>query len=107
MIHTAQIELPFACLDFSGRDTVRLDEIARKLGVSLDTLERLVDDGSLVAVNLARHTGSRRLLRVAVDEYRRFVLTRLTGPARAQFIDALPKETLRELRAEIDARLAA
>lgn len=107
MSHEQQLLLPFACLDFSGRSTVTLQEIAQKLGVSCDTLERQIDDGTLVALDLARHQTSRRLLRVPVDEYRRYVLARLTGPARREFIAHLPTETLREIAREIAARLAA
>lgn len=107
MPHEQQLLLGFACLDFSGRSTVTLQEIATKLGISCDTLERQVDDGTLTALDLARHQTSRRLLRIPVDEYRRYVAARLTGPARRQFLAELPTETLREIAREIAARLAA
>lgn len=102
-----QLRLPFDCLDFPGRATVTLGEIAEKLGGSWQHYSNLVDDGTLVALDLKRHTGSRRVLRVPVDEYRRFVVARLTGPARTEFLAELPRETLREIAACIAARLAA
>ena len=95
------------CLDFPGRSAVSLREMADKLGVSCDLLERLVDDGTLVALDLARRTGTRRLLRVPLDEYRRFAILRLTGSARSEFLAQLPPEALRALAAEIAALLAA
>lgn len=107
MTAPVQLLLPFACLDFSGRSTVTLGEIAQKLGGTVQHYANLVDDGTLVALDLKRHTGSRRMIRIPVDEYRRFVLAKLTSHERQAFIAELPPETLRELAAAIAARLSA
>lgn len=106
-MHATQLQLPFDCLDFPGRATVTLAEIATKLGGSTQHYSNLIDDGTLTALDLTGHTGSRRMLRVPVDEYRRFVLACLTNrEKRADFIGELPQRTLLEIRAEIDRRLA-
>lgn len=101
-----QLSLPFACLDFPGRDTVAVREIAAKLGVTSQHILDHIDAGTLVAVD-TKLVGSRSNRRVPVDEYRRWVIGRLTGPARVQFFAELPRETLRQIAAEVAARLAA
>lgn len=101
-----QLSLPFACLDFPGRDTVKVWEIAAKLGYSHQHIFEHIDAGRLVALDSALVL-SRRNLRVPVDEYRRWVLSLLTGPARRTFFSELPKPVLREIAAEIAAQLAA
>jgi hypothetical protein len=106
-MNAVQLQLPFACLDFPGRATVTLAEIAAKLGGTVQHYFHHIDDGSLVALDLRTHRGSRRMLRVPVDEYRRFVLAKLTSTKRPEFLAELPRETLREIAAEIAARLAA
>lgn len=100
-----QLLLPFASLDFSGREAVTLAEIAAKLGGTSEHYANLVEDGTLVAVDLTRHVGSRRMIRVPIEEYRRFVLSRLTGKRRAEFLDELPTATRRELANEFFASL--
>lgn len=99
-----QLSLPFACLDFPGRDTVAVWEIAAKLGVSRQHVWEHIDSGTLVAVD-TKLVSSRGNLRVPVDEYRRWVLARFTGPARRTFIAELPDATLRQIAAEIAERL--
>jgi CYTH domain-containing protein len=105
MSHSAQIELPFPSLDFSGRAVVMLGEIERKLVVSVDHLANQVTDGSLVALDLKSKGKSRRLIRVPIEEYRRYVMARLTGEGRKEFIAGLPAETLREILKEVQAAL--
>lgn len=102
-----QLHLPFACLDFPGRSTVTLAEIAQKLGGTAQHYINLVEDGTITALDLTRHVGSRRMLRIPIEEYQRYVLSRLTRRDRQNFLAELPPETLRELAAEIAARLAA
>lgn len=97
--------LPFASLDIPGRDVVTLGEIARKLGGSIDHYSNLVDDGTIVACDLARHIGGRRMLRVPIEEYRHFVLSRLTGKRRTEFVRELPLITRREIAAECIAHM--
>lgn len=101
-----QLALPFACLDFPCRDTVKVWEIAAKLGCSCQHIFEHIDAGKLVALDSAL-VSSRRNLRVPVDEYRRWVLSLLTGPARVDFIRELPATTRRQIAAEIAASFAA
>ncbi|MBP8257097.1 MAG: hypothetical protein KAX37_07200 [Opitutaceae bacterium] len=105
MAHHNQLLLPFASLDFAGRDTVTLGEIARKLGGSLDHFANLVEDGTIVACDLTRHIGGRRMVRVPVEEYRRFVLSRMTTTRRTEFLGELPTATRREIAEECLARM--
>lgn len=102
-----QLLLPFASLDFPGRNVVTVAEIADKLGVTIQHVLNLIEDGSLIACDLARHVGSRRMVRVPVEEYRTFILKRLTGATRQEFIAGLPRTTLAQIREEIDRVLAA
>lgn len=95
-----QLLLPFACLDFPGRETVTVWEIAGKLGVTSQHVLDHVDENRLVALD-TKLVASRRNLRVPVDEYRRWVLSLLTGPARRQFLAELPQPVLRDIAAEI------
>lgn len=48
---------------------------------------------------------TRRMLRVPVEEYRNFVVLRLTGPRRTEFIKQLPVSTRLELIEELKASL--
>jgi hypothetical protein len=108
MAYAAQSLLPFLSLDFPGRDTVTTPEIAKKLGISVDHLGNLILDGTITALDLARHKGkSRACYRIAIEEYRKFILSRLTGEKRHEFLRELPEPVLRQLRAEIDRLIAA
>lgn len=107
MPHAQQLLLPFASFDFSDGKPITVGKIAEKLGVTAQHVLNLCEDGTLISCDLGRHVGSRRMLRVPVEEYRNFILTRLSGEARKEFIAALPRSTLSEIRAEIDRVLAA
>jgi hypothetical protein len=98
-------ELPFACLDFSGRATVTVKEIARKTGYTPKHIANLIEAHHIAALNGALKA-SRGAWRVPVDEYRRWVCSILTSTERTAFIAQLPEETLHELQNEIAARLA-
>ena len=103
---TLQLMLPFACLDFPDRSTVTVSEIAGKIGVSCRHVLDHIESGALLAVD-TRIGATKSNMRVPVDEYRRWVLARLTGPARRTFLAELPPQMLRELAAEIRELLAA
>ena len=100
----AQLQLPFACLDFPGRETVAVWEIAAKLGVSRKHILDHIDAGTIVAVD-TKIVSTRSNMRVPVDEYRRWVLVRLTGPARRTFLAELPESVLLEIARESCALL--
>jgi predicted transcriptional regulator len=106
MTAAQQLALPFACLDFPDRDSVSAREIAAKLGVTRQHILDHIEAGKLVAIDTSL-VGTRRNPRVAVDEYRRWVLSLLTAPARRSFLTELPHATLRELQQEIAAILVA
>lgn len=104
---TTQIELPFACLDFSGRGSVPVWEIAKKIGVTRQHILDHIDAGTLIALD-TKLVGKRSNMRVPVDEYRRWVLVRLINlETRRDFIAQLPEPTVRELVKELTARLNA
>lgn len=94
-----QLSLTFACLDFPDRTILTVSEIAAKLDVSVQHVLDHVDEGKLVALDTAL-VDSRRSLRVTVDEYRRWVLTLLTGPQRRTFLAELTPAQLREIHRE-------
>lgn len=101
-----QLDFPFASLDFRGRTVLYMHEIAERLGCSIDQVYDLADDGSLVAVNIASQGASRRELRVPIEAWRDFILVRMTGPARRNFLRQLPPQVRAELLAELTALAA-
>lgn len=107
MALSEQLVFPFTSLDFPGRVTLMVDEIAERLGVTAQHLLDLIEEGELVAINLAGKDASRRTVRIPVESYRTFIVARMTGPLRREFMRTLPKATLRELRREIDELLVA
>ncbi len=107
MIAAEQLVFPFASLDFPGRAVLTVDEISERLGVTSQHVLDLVEENELPALDLAGKNATRRTVRVPAESYREFVLSRMTGPMRSEFMRQLPKATLRELRREIDQLLAA
>ncbi len=97
----------FHSLDFPGRTVLYLWEVAQKLGGTVQHYLNLIDSGELVAIDTgSRANGkTRRMLRVPVEEYRNFVVLRLTGPRRTEFIKQLPVSTRLELIEELKASL--
>jgi len=104
-----QLQFPFASLDFPGRSSLYPHEISARVGMSVDQIYDLVDDGSLVAINIsstANKTG-RRALRIPIESYRNFIVARMTGPMRFDLLRHVPKASLRELVREISDFLKA
>jgi len=103
-----QLQL-FASLDFPGRSTVLVREMAERLGVSERHLFNEIDSGALVVLDLKAKGSARRCARVPIECYRNYVSARLTGPMelRSSFIAALPVAVRRALLAEIQASLRA
>jgi excisionase family DNA binding protein len=107
MTTPAQADFPFVSLDFPGRTTLTVDEIAARLGVTAQHVIDLIEEGAMCpAVDLAGKGASRRLLRVPVETYRNFIVARMTGEARREFLRSLPAPVLAQLREEL-AALAA
>lgn len=104
-----QLAFPFPSLDFPGRVNLYPHEVAAKLNISPDQVFKLVDDGSLVAVDLASklNRSARRELRIPVESYRNLIVTRMSGPHRLDLLKNLPRAALRELHRELAAMLAA
>ena len=97
-----QLQL-FASLDFPGRSTLYLWEIADRLGCTVAHLLNKVDEGALDVLDLASADSSRRAVRVPIESYRAFVLKHFTGKMeiRMQFLRDLPAPVLRELFEEL------
>jgi len=103
---TEQLQFPFfASLDFPGRSTLMLHEIAERLGVTVAHLLNEVEGGELVACDFKAKGVSRRCIRVPVESYRDYVLRKLTGPMRAQLLKTLPRAVRAQLIAELQASL--
>lgn len=98
---TEQLVFPFTSLDFPGRSTVGLGEMAQRLGCSVDHLLNEAEHGALVGADLKGAKAHRRFIRVPVECYRAYVLTRMTGPFRRDFIRDLPASIKRDLRREM------
>lgn len=82
----------FASLDFPGRTTLYLWEIAERLGCTVKHLLEQVDSGKLIGLDLKSKGVSRRAMRIPVECYRQYILSQCTGPSesRAQFFHSLP-----------------
>lgn len=98
-----QDEFPFASLDFPGRTTLYLHEVAERLGVSSRHVADLIEEGQLAAINIAGESAtSRKHYRIPVESYRQFVTVRLSAPYRAELLSHLPRTTLRQLMRELE-----
>ncbi len=105
MTTAEQFVFPFSSLDFPGRTTVSLGEIAQRLGVSVDHLLNEAEHGALKGLDLKGAKATRRNVRVPIECYRAYVLEHMTAKFRGDFVRDLPKHVLIELRGEINAAL--
>lgn len=103
-----QLQFAFPSLDFPGRVSLRVDEVATRLYLSPQHVIDDIVEGKLQALDL-RGTGSQRAYyRIPIECYRDYILRSVTDPtSRMRLMRELPKATLRELRREIDQLLAA
>jgi hypothetical protein len=99
----------FASLDFPGRTTLLLWEIAERLGCTVKHLLEQVDSGELVGLDVRSAEVSRRSMRIPVECYRDYILRRMTGDAdhKMRFLRDLPAATRRQLIDELRASLHA
>lgn len=100
-----QLAFAFASLDFPGRTTVSLGEIAQRLGVSVDHLLNEAEHGALKGLDLKGAKATRRNMRVPIECYRAYVIEHMTAEFRSGFVRDLPRHVLRELLVEINAAL--
>jgi excisionase family DNA binding protein len=96
-----------ASLDFPGRTTLTVAEIAEKLGYTAKHIARLIESGELPALDGRGRGVGRAAMRVPVESYRTFVTARMTGPLRAELLHALPEATRLALILELFAGLPA
>ena len=98
----------FASLDFPGRTTLRVEEIAEKLGVTTQHILDLIDEKRLTAMDVRGEGATRATYRVPVEAYRNYVAATLTEPAESlRLLRHLPRATLRELVRELNEFLKA
>ncbi len=103
-----QLQFAFASLDFPGRVTLRLEEVAAKLGITAQHVIDLIIEGKLQAVDVRGAGASRATYRIPIECYRDWIVRSLTSPAeRMRLLRELPKATLRELKRELEQLLAA
>lgn len=66
-------------LDFpTGRTTLTLQEIAKKLSCAVDHLIHFIKDGSLQALNIRGPGAKFNCWRVPIESYRQFVANRIS-----------------------------
>jgi hypothetical protein len=99
---TEQLQF-FSSLDFPGRSTLLLREIAEKIGCSVRHLCTQVEEGKLVVINIATFKTNRLAARVPIECYRDYVLTNLSGPVdlRMKFLATMPEATRQQLFIEV------
>jgi hypothetical protein len=107
MSRAVQFEFPFASLDFPGRTTLNVDEVALRLGITAQHVLDLIDEHLITGIDLKGKDASRRLIKIPIESYRNFIVERVTGPARRDFLRALPTASLREIHIEIGELLSA
>lgn len=101
-----QDEFPFASLDFPGRTTLRVSEVAERLGIVAEQVIAFIEQGELGNLNISAGT-KRRHMRIPIEAYRDFIIRRIDGPSRPLFLKTLPPATLRQIQREINHILEA
>lgn len=104
-----QESFPFWSLDFEGRDTLTVDEIAAKLRCTRQHILDLIDERALGAIDIAGRDNktSRRAARVPIECWRDFVLASMTTEYQRSPLKDLPTAALIKLQADIRAHLKA
>lgn len=96
-----------ASLDFPGRTTLTVAEIAERLGYTEQHIADLIDEDQLGAVDGRGKGAGRSAYRVPVECYRDFISARLRGPARTELLANLPEITRSALILELFSGLPA
>lgn len=89
-----QQELPFALLDVQGRSSLTVKEVASRLHCTPRHICDLIDEGELVALNIAGRCASRMTARIPVESYRDFVIRSCTAPLERSPLRHLPTQAL-------------
>lgn len=94
-------------LDFPDGSILRLDQIAGKLGCSVQHLLNEIEHGAFVGLDLRNKDVTRRAVRIPVECYRNYVFSKFTGSvdARMDFLRDLPLTTRIDLIAALKASL--
>ena len=105
---TEQLQFAFASLDFPGRVSLRVDEVAQKLGITGQHVIDLILEGKLLAIDVRGAGASRACYRIPIEAYRDYVTRCVTSPVdRIQLLRDLPRATLLELQRELKQLLVA
>ncbi|QYM80262.1 hypothetical protein K0B96_06515 [Horticoccus luteus] len=103
-----QLQFPFASLDFPGRVSLRVEEVAVKLGITPQHVIDLIVEGKINALDVRGLGSSRATYRIPIESYRDFVVRAVTdATARLRLMRDLPRATLIELQREIKVLLAS
>jgi hypothetical protein len=94
-------------LDFPGRTTLYLWEIAERVGCTEQHLLNEIDAGSLVVLDIKAANVARRAARVPAESYRNWVLSKLPPDAdlKMRGLTQLPSSMRRELIEKLTASL--
>ena len=101
MSNPQQLAFPFASLDFEGFTVLTVDQIAVKLNYTSQHILNLVEQGDLHALDGKSVGVTRRNCRIPLEEYRAWVLKRMTGVSRVDFIATLPRSVREALITEL------
>ncbi len=86
---------------------LRVDEVAKRLGVTGQHVIDLIVEGKLNAADMRGKGAIRALYRVPLEAYRDYITLSLTSAEdRARLMRELPRETLLQLQEELKAMLA-
>lgn len=103
-----QLQFAFASLDFPGRVSLRVEEVAEKLGITSKHVTDLITEGKLQAIDVRGSGAGRACYRVPIEAYRDYIVRALTTKAdRLRLLADLPRATLRELHRELGELLRA
>ncbi len=96
-----------ASLDFADAHFVTVAQITRQLGYTRQHVLNLIDRGDLYAFDGAKKNAKRSCLRIPIESYREFVVSRLTKPVEARDVERLPDERRSALIKELFRALPA
>ena len=84
-----------------------VDDICKKLRRSDRHVINLIDSGQITAINTSVCQNKRRYYRIPIESYRDFIIRRMSGPARKEFLQSLPRDTLLKVYHQLKELLAA